>query len=155
MILGFARQHSPSALFLDAPLSLPGVYALKQPHHTDYFHRDCDKQLNAMSPMFLGGLTARAMKLASTLRASGVPVFETYPKWHAKRLKLDALGYKKQPENLERCTLEVAKTLEGTLSSSPTSWHEFDALLALLTGLRFREGKHLQIGDTEEGKIYL
>ena len=51
---------SPKSIFIDAPLSLPAAYHNKG---TDYFYRKADRDCKAMSPMFLGGLTARAMKL--------------------------------------------------------------------------------------------
>lgn len=42
----------PEQIFIDAPLSLPAAYF---GNGDDYFYRDCDRQLKAMSPMFLGG----------------------------------------------------------------------------------------------------
>lgn len=45
-------------IYIDAPLSLPSAYCGKG----DNFHyRKADQMLHAMSPMFLGGLTARAI----------------------------------------------------------------------------------------------
>jgi predicted nuclease with RNAse H fold len=78
---------NPACVFIDAPLSLPGVYSLGGAY-TDHFFRQADKQLQAMSPMFLGGLTARAIKLKKELNAISVPVFETYPAAQAIRLGL-------------------------------------------------------------------
>ena len=52
----------PAAIYIDAPLSLPGVYTGRG---HDHFFRAADRQAGGMSPMFLGGLTARAMALAS------------------------------------------------------------------------------------------
>lgn len=83
MLLDFVLKHGPANLFLDAPLSLPLAYFQGTAHGTDFFYRQCDRQLGAMSPMFLGGLTARAIKLSFELKNVGASVFETYPKWQA------------------------------------------------------------------------
>ena len=66
----WVAQHQPRAIFLDAPLSLPGVYTEPEAYD-DYFYRAGDRLLRAMSPMFLGGLTARAMRLSRRLKATG------------------------------------------------------------------------------------
>jgi predicted nuclease with RNAse H fold len=51
-------------IYLDAPLSLPGGFL----GYNDQFHyRASDLELGAMSPMFLGGLTARAISLTKRL----------------------------------------------------------------------------------------
>ena len=68
-LLETAVAQQPDHIFLDAPLSLPGVYR-HLPGRSDYFYREADRELQAMSPMFLGGLTARAMQLHERLRAA-------------------------------------------------------------------------------------
>jgi hypothetical protein len=50
----YLLQSQPAFIFLDAPLSLPGVYR-GLAGCRDYFYREADRQLGAMSPMFLGG----------------------------------------------------------------------------------------------------
>ena len=65
----------PEDIFIDAPLSLPAVYSHSG---SDYFYRRCDRECKAMSPMFIGGLTARAMRLKDTL--SEFNWHETYPR---------------------------------------------------------------------------
>ncbi len=155
MILEFCKQHQPKTLFLDAPLSLPAVYSEQPPVSSDYFYRACDKQLSAMSPMFLGGLTARAMKLAANLSKQGTQVLETYPKWQALRLDLPAIGYKKDTQSLQACA-EVIEAENGfKLNRLPASWHELDALLALVAASRFEKKVHNEVGESSEGLIYL
>ena len=44
-------------------------------------------------------------------------------------------------------------TLE--LSQTPENWHQFDALLAYISGLRFQSGIHQTFGDPEEGQIVI
>jgi uncharacterized protein len=95
---------------IDAPLSLPGVFT-GLAGCDDYFYRASDRALRAMSPMFLGGLTARAMRLANhsasrlARRAAQreheqndehghIHFYETYPAEAARRLALKEVGYK-------------------------------------------------------------
>ncbi|MBK9525389.1 MAG: hypothetical protein IPO39_11705 [Bacteroidetes bacterium] len=61
------KEKGIEELFIDAPLSLPGVYRGILSGN-DYFFRESDRVLKAMSPMFLGALTARAMKLCANGR---------------------------------------------------------------------------------------
>jgi uncharacterized protein len=105
--------------------------------------------------MFLGGLTARAMKLAHTLLANQIQVLETYPKWHALRIGLLDFGYKSGVENIQRCTEVILPEIGIDLHREPESWHELDALLALVTAQRFDKGEHSVVGEHEEGLIYL
>jgi predicted nuclease with RNAse H fold len=143
-------------VFLDAPLSLPGVY-LSQPKYQDFLFRVGDRQLGAMSPMFLGGLTARAMRLKSLLEAAGIQVFETYPAAQAKRLGLHALGYKKSKEALPMVVGCLAPAMEplGFFFDQITSWHDVDALLALLAAVRWSKGEAEFWGNESEGGIWV
>ncbi|MEQ8808663.1 MAG: DUF429 domain-containing protein [Imperialibacter sp.] len=155
MILKFGQHHNPQLIFLDAPLSLPDVYRDHCAEHKDYFYRACDRQLSAMSPMFLGGLTARAMRLTRMLLTNQTQVLETYPKWHAHRLGLPDFGYKSGVEHIQKCTEVILSETAITLRREPESWHELDALLALVTAQRFNKGEHSMVGEHEEGLIYL
>ncbi len=60
--LDWISRLKPDFIMIDAPLSLPLAYFGKG---DDYFYRQADRELKAMSPLFLGGLTARAMRLAN------------------------------------------------------------------------------------------
>jgi predicted nuclease with RNAse H fold len=143
-------------VFLDAPLSLPGVY-LSMPGFGDFLFREGDRRLGAMSPMFLGGLTARAMRLKSLLEAEGITVFETYPAAQAKRLGLNALGYKKSKDTLPVVVGHLAPMLEP-LGFSPggiATWHDVDALLALLAAVRWSMGEAEFWGHEAEGGIWV
>jgi predicted nuclease with RNAse H fold len=142
------KDLAPGAVYLDAPLSLPGSYYGKS---ADYFYRECDRILGAMSPMFLGGLTARAMKLAADLPMS---VHETYPAALVKALLLSAYYKKKDKEALKdffrTWTAVAPKSLQGNL---PPNWHQMDALLAWHSGWRHAQGKAQLIGRPSEGVI--
>ncbi len=155
-ILKWAQQSAPKQIFIDAPLSLPGVYT-GLPYCEDYFYRQADKELKAMSPMFLGGLTARAMKLKRQLESGNIQVLEVYPGHLAKKFSLKDLGYKKQLIHLPAVLQKLAPQLEEfDWEAEPiTSWHHLDAMLALLCGIRYSENKHESYGNKEEGCIHV
>jgi len=150
------RQAGPAFIFLDAPLSLPGVYR-GLPGCRDYFYREADRQLGAMSPMFLGGLTARAMQLTDTLRQNGLVVHETYPAAQARRLNLHSAGYKQEPAALVPVLEQIQQNHPSLFLATADlpSWHHVDALLALLAAVRFTRGEHVVYGNGVEGEIII
>jgi uncharacterized protein len=145
----------PELVFIDAPLSLPGRYSGHE-KFADYFYREADRELGAMSPMFIGGLTARAIRLKDWITAQGMTAFETYPSYEAKVLELDAKKYKGDEKHLPLLALEVGEKsgLQVPLAAI-TDWHHFDALLAFVAGMRYMNGQHRAIGKEEEGVIYV
>ncbi len=145
-----------SIAFIDAPLSLPGVYTQPQKYQ-NYFYRVCDQQLQAMSPMFLGGLTARAMQLKAKLQAHHIQLLETYPSYHAQQLQLKNKGYKKQKAHMSTiCAIINQQNIIPSLHIEMiTDWHHIDAALALFTAKRYLLQQHRVIGDSQEGLIYL
>jgi len=155
-LLGWLRQSQPELIFLDAPLSLPGVYR-GLPECRDYFYREADRQLGAMSPMFLGGLTARAVQLADALRRDGLAVYETYPAAQARRLHLHPEGYKKEPAAIGPVLGQIQQSHSSLFSgiTGVASWHHVDAMLALLAAVRFTRGEHLVYGNAVEGEIII
>ncbi len=148
MIVDWANKHEPKFIMLDAPLSLPSVY--KTNTGTDYHYRACDKELKAMSPMFLGGLTARAMKLRSQL--SNFNILETYPKQVYMSRYANISGYK---ESLESFTKILSDRLPLPIALPIENWHQVDAILAWLAGWHYSLDKSIIIGNTDEGLIYL
>ena len=148
------KRHTPDIIAVDAPLSLPGVYARTE-GCTNYHYRQCDLEVSAMSPMFLGGLTARAIEMKdwihATLRAE---VIEIYPKLVAQDLGLDK-RYKKDFAYLTEALDILSAELSGSLDASQvTNWHRFDALLALRTASKYAAGAAKKIGLETEGIIY-
>lgn len=138
--------HQPSLLMIDAPLSLPRAYFGKG---TDFFYRQCDKELQAMSPMFLGGLTARAMRLKENLSGFNVKILETYPKKIAENA---VQSFRKKEDS--KIVASVCTTCEMHLKQMPHSRHAFDAFLAWYAGWRYRNGSALNAGDPDEGLIW-
>lgn len=155
MIRQLAWEHRPALIGIDAPLSLPGVYTAK-PGFDDHFYRLCDKETKAMSPMFLGGLTARAMKLAGILQAHGTELIEVYPVYTGTELGLKAYGYRSKTPDLGKIT--DALTAHSGLSLGADSYkltgHHIDAWLALITTRNYQQGKAQQAGAAAEGLIY-
>lgn len=141
---------NPEIIFIDAPLSLPQAYF--QESNDDYFYRICDKELKAMSPMFLGGLTARAIKLKNKFKE--IQFIETYPSYKAEILGLKNLEYKKEnkyiPVNLEKVVEEYHLKINP---QDIKNWHYFDSLLCYLSGIDYSNNKHLTFGEEKEGLI--
>ncbi len=154
---------------LDAPLSLPGVFT-NPTKYTDYFYRACDRELKAMSPMFLGGLTARAMRLTNQLRAYGWEVGEVYPVALVKAFQLLAqegvnlsaphgVGLsayaKTTPSSIPQVEAEL-RTLLSPLGDLPelSNYHQVDSALALLATYRKVKSEGQTIGN-EEGEIWV
>lgn len=149
------QEQQPAQVFIDAPLSLPMVYRSADTA-ADYFYRRADRELKAMSPMFLGGLTARAMRLAAGMQNDLPLVFrETYPGYLAKVLGLPKVEYKKQKVHLASLTTTLLERYELDVENIPENWHQFDALLAYISGLRYQAGQHQTFGEPEEGQIVI
>lgn len=154
-ILEYFGQHPWKTAFLDAPLSLPEVYRDPSPGR-DFFYREADRATGAMSPMFLGGLTARAMRLASDLDRKGIATREVYPGKLAKGIRLDDLGYKTKAAAPADLAAAVQELFPFPVHwAAVDNWHTFDALLAYISGWRYTQGKHEAYGDPREGQIII
>jgi len=147
------EKLSPTAVFIDAPLSLPIAYFGEG---DNYFYRECDKVLQGMSPMFLGGLTARAIKLSKPYEKNGIPFYETYPAQIVKHYLVDITeGYKKQKVFLANFSEVLENKLPYKLATIPTNWHQVDSILAWWAGWRYTNGKVKIYGKEKEGLIYV
>jgi predicted nuclease with RNAse H fold len=141
---------APVAVYMDAPLSLPGAYFGKG---DDHFFRRADRLVGGMSPMFLGGLTARAIHLSERWRAMGISVFEVYP---AALIKQE-WDYLKIPSG-RAIPPHKLRLMAGTFTlppPAPKDRHEADSWLCWLTGYRHQHGRSKTIGDQEEGVILI
>jgi hypothetical protein len=152
MMLRFLQSSMYKYVFIDSPMSLPLAYFGAS--YSDFFYRKCDSDLGAMSPMFLGGLTARAMRLKSNLSAQ-LEFFECYPGALAKMYHLQEQGYKTELIYINKCCQKLAEFQTFKLARKPISWHEFDALLAWVIGLRYLTNQVEKWGDESEGLIYV
>lgn len=160
--MNFVKEHLDSldCLLIDAPLSLPRVYSDDEVEEPDFFYREADRKLKAMSPLFLGGLTARAMRLAFDLKGD-LEIKETYPKALLIQLKsildLDLTQYKKEstaiPYLVDRLLSLDIMSEYNIRHNEVDSWHHFDALVVFISALRYKRGLHKLIGTKTEGQI--
>lgn len=149
-ILSVIEDTNPDKVFIDAPLSLPAAFYNKG---DNYFYRDCDIKLKAMSPMFLGGLTARAMRLKSIITKKQTLVYETYPKALVNiNTDLKPMYDKKSKDHI----IPFCKLLKQEIPyswTSLTNWHQVDAVLAWWSGYRHLNKEAIVIGNKQEGQI--
>lgn len=131
-------------VFIDAPLSLPAAYFQRG---TDFHYRQADRELQAMSPMFLGGLTARAISMQH--QNPQIQFVETYPAGLVRQLSLQT-HYKKN----NGAFLNELSTYLPCSNARPQTQHQTDALLAWLTGYRYFNNKAVVHGNASEGVIY-
>ncbi|WP_242918178.1 DUF429 domain-containing protein [Pontibacter liquoris] len=153
-ILELVRRLSARVLFIDAPLTLPAVYVQGTgASAADFFYRAADKEVQGMSPMFLGGLTARAMKLRAELAPHGIAVLETYPRQLVRLLFPDLQGYKTTAAALPAFSEALQQLLPFPLKEPVRNWHQFDSLLAWYSGYRHLQRQAVLYGEATEGRI--
>jgi len=140
-------EQNPSAVYMDAPLSLPGVY---QGEGDNFHYRQCDRLLGAMSPMFLGGLTARAMQVRAAFPL--IPFYEIYP---AQLVRIAFQGDVFYKKDLSAFLVKKAEKLPFPFAKQPENWHQVDAALAWLSGWRHGRGEALPFGEEGEGLIWV
>jgi len=157
VIIEQAEKLKAEYIFLDAPLSLPKVYFNPSDKEQDYFYRRCDRELGAMSPMFIGGMTARAIRLKHQLEEKGFIIKEVYPSALANLLNLRRHGYNEKTINIVRCMDVIASQFHiyNIREKQMPTWHHFDALLALISGGRYLQGVAEHYGNSGEGLIYV
>jgi len=144
--------QAPATLCIDAPLSLPLAY--RQPNeNSDFFYRKADRQAKAPSPLFLGGLTARACRLAQQWTKQGFVVFEGYPGGFIKTLNR-VPAYKTTKSELPAFRAFLESTI-GQAIPELKSWHEADAVLAWWIACRIDRQLAQPIGDPNEGLIWI
>jgi predicted nuclease with RNAse H fold len=145
--------HHPNLIAMDAPLSLPAVYTLN-PKSNDYFYREADRTLKAMSPMFLGGLTARAIQLLHHCNQQNIQMFETYPAALVRELGLQDWYDKKSLAALPDFCTQLGKIAKFKTSiPGIPNWHHADALLAWVSCCRMVTHTNCSVGNVEEGVI--
>jgi predicted nuclease with RNAse H fold len=144
-IEGIIDRLKPLHVFVDAPLTLPAAFFGMG---NDFFYRKCDRQCHAMSPLFLGGLTACAMAMAN--RYTNITFIESYPKQVVVELGLEQY-YK---THLNGFLAQLATLLPLPVGCEITNWHQADSLLAWLVGHRYYNGEAKLFGDSSEGIIY-
>ncbi|MDQ7041492.1 MAG: DUF429 domain-containing protein [Rhodothermus sp.] len=148
-------SQPPRLIAIDAPLSLPRAYCHPDSEETpDFFFRTADRLAGAMSPLFLGGLTARAITLAHHLQHRGSTVLETYPRLVVQRRLPENLQTRYRRDPPESFAHDLLPLLPHPCAEPPTSWHDVDALLAWWTAWRYTHHQAMSVGDPEEGLIW-
>ncbi len=145
----FMARYAPEAVYIDAPLSLPGAYFGQG---EDFFYRACDRALGAMSPLFLGGLTARAVRFKQ--RLAPTPVYEVYPRATAAVLEAQDIGAYRRGSPADYWS-RLSAVLPWPVVVTPVSWHEVDAILAWWSGWRHTNGQAKSFGNPAEGVIWV
>lgn len=153
-LMGLTLRLKPKRVFIDAPISLPFAYYDKG---NDFHFRKCDRELNAMSPMFLGGLTARAMKISKELKNHNIMVYETYPSGLVKNNPiLKSYYHKKDLSCISKLKYELQRLSHPIkIPKSLFTIHHLDSLLAWISGYRYENNSHLEYGSREEGIIII
>jgi predicted nuclease with RNAse H fold len=151
-IVEVLTKHQVKMVFIDAPLSLPRSYqGIKEETVPEFFYRQCDKETGAMSPLFLGGLTARAIALKYCLNRKEIEVYETYPSYLCRLLNIERV---KTADGVFEMFHRIKNELNGLFGNiEPQTIHEIDALLALYSAIRFCQQQHVVLGDASEGEI--
>lgn len=149
LVIKFNFKH----VFIDAPLSLPGGYF---GNGDDFSYRKSDRILRAMSPMFLGGLTARAIKLKTEFAKIGVQCIEVYPGGFIRNNNVLKDFYdKKNLATLPKMKEELNTCLPYPLAEKPTNYHQLDSLICWYIGYRCLHGNAESVGDPDEGLIWI
>lgn len=145
-LMDIFREYKPQWVFIDAPLSVPLAFSGKG---TNFFFREADSELGAMSPMFLGGLTARAMNLK--YKNPNIQFIETYPSQLVKHVALNE-NYRK---DIDAFTGQLNSLLPLSFKAEALDWHMIDSALAWFTGYRFLNKMASSYGNKEEGVIWI
>jgi uncharacterized protein len=147
------KENNLDYIFMDSPLSLPAAFFGKG---DDFNYRKADRLISAMSPMFLGGLTARAIKLKTELAHYGVSCIEVYPGGFVRNQADYQLFYnKKDLTSLSKMTDELLQTIQHDISEKPTTYHQLDSLICWYIGDKYLKGQAQSLGDAEEGLIWI
>lgn len=152
IILEIIKKHNIHLVCIDAPLTLPAVY-YQTPEFNDYMYRQCDKICKAMSPMFVGAFTARAIQLKNMLEDKKLQVIEVYPKMLIETLNLKNYYPKKKDKNISDTLLIKLKSQIPYKYAKPETLHQLDALLCWQSGFRYLNNQHLAFGHKKEGII--
>ncbi|HMP32665.1 MAG TPA: hypothetical protein PKD85_23865, partial [Saprospiraceae bacterium] len=101
--------------------------------------------------MFIGGLTARAMKIKNDIQGLyHCEVIEVYPKAVTHKLldeNFKSLYKQKGQGTIENFAVLLYELHQIKTSNNPTNWHQLDAVLAWYSTYRYHIRQHLSFGD--------
>ena len=143
----FLSTSNAKKVFFDAPLSLPRIYFDEEDEKSTHHYRQADIELKAMSPMFLGGLSARAIALKKRCGKKGMIFYETYPK--------AVLLQRFSGMTKDQALLSIEKELGYLIEQKDLSEHQKDSLLAWYAGKKNLDGESFIYGREIEGQIFV
>jgi len=146
-------QARPDIVSIDSPLSLPEGCALTGIENASPIYRRCELALKRMGiPVFwcllpsMKSLTMRGMQLASTFRALGLNVIESYP-----GAAQDILGIPRKGSSLSGLKMGLARAgIGGEWVDASVTHDEVDAITSALVGLFYMAGDHIALGNAAE-----
>jgi len=149
LIERFGIRH----VFIDAPLSLPHAYYNKG---DDFMYRRADRDIKAMSPMFLGGLTARAIQLKNKWHSLGVECTEVYPGGWVRQYEASLEKYLKKQSAQTGAFMGFLKKEHAAIHfPEADNWHQVDSMICWLIGQKYLQGQAIAFGDPDEGQIWI
>ncbi|MCH8555192.1 MAG: hypothetical protein LAT76_08545 [Schleiferiaceae bacterium] len=151
------EQFAPEIITIDAPITIPGALT-KTSGCFDYHFRQADKECGCISPMIIGGRTARAIELKSVWEKLGKEVYETSPRLLARDFGLREMGYRKTGLHLRNCAALLKASFNPDINLAErdiSNWTRLDALLALMTAMKIETKTATSIGNPEEGLIWV
>lgn len=140
-------------IYLDAPLSLPIAYT---DGGENFFYREADILLKAMSPMFLGGLTARAMSLKKLLCKSNIQCTEVYPSGLVRMEKQIFADYdKKNAATIADVLRQLQQLIPYHIHIMPINYHQLDSVICWYIGWKHQQNIAQAFGNESEGMIWI
>ena len=147
-------SKSPYFVFINAPTSMPRAFS--DDDGEDFFFRECDKKTNCPSPMLNGELLARTIRLKRHVRnLSDIKLMETYPAFLAKKLDLTQNGWGKDEDiDIRKVLRKLQDRFEYPLDHHQINTRQhLNALLCLISALRYKHQESESFGNADEGLI--
>jgi uncharacterized protein YprB with RNaseH-like and TPR domain/predicted nuclease with RNAse H fold/dephospho-CoA kinase len=161
-IIAQTLATKPHLVSIDSPLSLPkgrqSVFDDDPGRKEHGIMRYCERLLKkrginvypALIPS-MQRLTARGIRLASSLRRMGVPVIESYP-----GAAQDIMGIPRKRASLDMLREGLAEFgITGPFLGKPVSHDELDAITSAAIGVFFWSGKFEALGCDEEEALII
>jgi len=152
-LLAATIAAQPDIVSIDSPLSLPEGWKNPNEPCGRPIYRKCELALKRMGiSVFwcllpsMKSLTTRGMKLATSLRASGLKVIESYP-----GAAQDLLGIPRKGSSLEELKWGMARAgVKGDYLTTRVTHDEVDAITSALVGLFYLADDYIALGNAAE-----
>ena len=152
-LLAATIAAQPDIVSIDSPLSLPEGWENPNTPCGRPIYRKCELALKRMGiSVFwcllpsMKSLTMRGMMLATSLRASGLKVIESYP-----GAAQDLLGIPRKGSSLEELKWGMARAgVKGDYLTTRVTHDEVDAITSALVGLFYLADDYIALGNAAE-----